>query len=155
MCRLSWNLGASTYWNPQGLSRTVMGLLYLYLYLYLFYLVCVLEQKFVGRQSLAPYVVIRVTTPSFVRHTSVCFGCMFFLQCRWPRTRSRLVIKNGLPNLKPFCLIRAFKFFFFSEFLLWFLSAFAKLRQATISFAMSLCPSVRTENLRTHCKDYR
>jgi len=33
MCRLSWNLGSSTSWNPQGLSRPVMGLLYLYLYL--------------------------------------------------------------------------------------------------------------------------
>ena len=31
MCRLSWNLGASTSWNPQGLSRPVMGLLYLLL----------------------------------------------------------------------------------------------------------------------------
>jgi len=30
MCRLSWNLGASTSWNPQGLSRPVMRLLYLY-----------------------------------------------------------------------------------------------------------------------------
>jgi hypothetical protein len=30
MCRLSWHLGASTSWNPQGLSRAVMGLLYLY-----------------------------------------------------------------------------------------------------------------------------
>jgi len=29
MCRLSSNLGASTSWNPQGLSRPVMGLLYL------------------------------------------------------------------------------------------------------------------------------
>jgi hypothetical protein len=29
LCRLSWNLGASTTWNPQGLSRPVMGLLYL------------------------------------------------------------------------------------------------------------------------------
>jgi hypothetical protein len=29
MCRLSWNLGASTSWNPQGLPRPVMGLLYL------------------------------------------------------------------------------------------------------------------------------
>ena len=29
MCRLSWNLGASTSWNLQGLSRPVMGLLYL------------------------------------------------------------------------------------------------------------------------------
>jgi hypothetical protein len=28
MCRLSWNLGASTCWNPQGLSRPVMGLLF-------------------------------------------------------------------------------------------------------------------------------
>jgi len=28
-CRLSWNLGASTPWNPQGLSRPVIGLLYL------------------------------------------------------------------------------------------------------------------------------
>jgi hypothetical protein len=35
MCRFSRNLGASTSWNPKGLSRPVMGLLYLYLYLYL------------------------------------------------------------------------------------------------------------------------
>ena len=33
VCRLSWNLGVSTSWDPQGLSRPVMGLLYLYLYL--------------------------------------------------------------------------------------------------------------------------
>jgi len=33
MCRLSWNLGSWTSWNPQGLSRPVMELLYLYLYL--------------------------------------------------------------------------------------------------------------------------
>jgi len=33
-CWLSWNLGASTSWNPQNLSRPVMGLLYLYLYPY-------------------------------------------------------------------------------------------------------------------------
>src|SRR5215475_12309207 len=31
MCRLSGHLGASTSWNPQGLSRPVMGLLYLYI----------------------------------------------------------------------------------------------------------------------------
>jgi hypothetical protein len=31
MWRLSWNLGAWTVWNPQGLSRPIMGLLYLYL----------------------------------------------------------------------------------------------------------------------------
>jgi len=34
MYRLSWNLGAPSSWNPQSLSRPVMGLLYLYLYLY-------------------------------------------------------------------------------------------------------------------------
>jgi len=28
MCRLSWSLGASTSWNPVGLSRPVMGLLF-------------------------------------------------------------------------------------------------------------------------------
>jgi hypothetical protein len=32
MCRLSCNLGASTSWNPMGLSRPVMGLIYLYLF---------------------------------------------------------------------------------------------------------------------------
>jgi len=32
-CRLSWNVGTSNSWNPQGLSRPVIGLLYLYLYL--------------------------------------------------------------------------------------------------------------------------
>jgi hypothetical protein len=31
MCWLSWNLGASIFWNPQGLSRPVIGLLYLLL----------------------------------------------------------------------------------------------------------------------------
>jgi len=34
MCRLSWNLGASTSWNHLGLSRPVMGLLYLHLNLF-------------------------------------------------------------------------------------------------------------------------
>ena len=28
MCRLSWNIGTSNSWNPLGLSRPVMGLLY-------------------------------------------------------------------------------------------------------------------------------
>jgi hypothetical protein len=31
ICRLSRNLGASTSWKPKGLSRPVMGLLYLYM----------------------------------------------------------------------------------------------------------------------------
>jgi hypothetical protein len=36
MCRLSWNLGVPTSRNPQGLSRPVMGLLYLYLFFFYF-----------------------------------------------------------------------------------------------------------------------
>ena len=35
MCRLSWNLGASASWNTLGLSRPVMGLLYLYIHVYI------------------------------------------------------------------------------------------------------------------------
>jgi hypothetical protein len=31
MCRLSWNVGASTSWNSQGMSRPVMGLSFLLL----------------------------------------------------------------------------------------------------------------------------
>ena len=34
MCRLFGNPGASTSWNPQGLSRSVMGLLYLFTFNY-------------------------------------------------------------------------------------------------------------------------
>ena len=37
MCRLSLKLGASDSWNPQGLSRPVMGLLYLLLSLFATY----------------------------------------------------------------------------------------------------------------------
>jgi hypothetical protein len=32
MTTLSWNLGAVTSWNPQGLSRPVMGLLFFFLW---------------------------------------------------------------------------------------------------------------------------
>ena len=46
MCRLSWNLGASTSWNPQGLSRPVMGLLYLYLYIFIILLYCYIRVQF-------------------------------------------------------------------------------------------------------------
>jgi len=47
MRRLSWNLGASTSWNPQGLSRPVMVLLYLYL--------TVLRKQVVDNQDLKVY----------------------------------------------------------------------------------------------------
>jgi hypothetical protein len=35
MYQLSWNLGTSTSWNPQGLSRPIMGLLYFEIYIYI------------------------------------------------------------------------------------------------------------------------
>jgi hypothetical protein len=42
MCRLSRNLGASTSWNPLGLSRHLMELLYLlYIYLYRHIFLCI------------------------------------------------------------------------------------------------------------------
>ena len=34
ICRLYWNLGASNSWNPQGLSRPLMGFLCLYNFLW-------------------------------------------------------------------------------------------------------------------------
>jgi hypothetical protein len=49
ICRLSWNMGASTSWNPQDLSRPVMGLLYgvlgKSLWKWKLYLVAVIEVK--------------------------------------------------------------------------------------------------------------
>jgi len=62
MCRLSWNMGASTSWNPQGLSSPVMGLTN-----FLFYKLCLCkwslpfmfsDQTFVGisRVSQACYI---------------------------------------------------------------------------------------------------
>ena len=36
ICRLSLNLGASTFWIPQGQSRPVMGLLFIVLRYYTF-----------------------------------------------------------------------------------------------------------------------
>ena len=43
MCWLSWNLGTSTSWNSQGLSRSVMGLLYL---LYIKSLLSIISRHF-------------------------------------------------------------------------------------------------------------
>ena len=49
MCRLSWNLRASTSWNPQGLSRPVMGLLLLWYARDSPYGVCPIYRVFVGK----------------------------------------------------------------------------------------------------------
>jgi len=65
MCRLSWNLGASNSWNPQGLSRPVMGLLYLYLYL--FYLHKAPPSFYQNN----PFCKHRLSSTPHLRHTSV------------------------------------------------------------------------------------
>ena len=45
MCRLSLNLGASASWNPSGLSRPVMGLLYHNFYRLTMEYVCLLRSS--------------------------------------------------------------------------------------------------------------
>ena len=47
MYRLSWNLGVVTSWNPQGMSRPVMGFLYIYL-MYLYNTHVTVEIQFLG-----------------------------------------------------------------------------------------------------------
>jgi hypothetical protein len=60
MCRLSYNLGASTSWNPQGLYRPVMGLLHLYLTAHSF-VVCGVEALSVFVSSMQ-YTYVAVVT---------------------------------------------------------------------------------------------
>ena len=71
VCRLSRNLGTSTYWNPQDLSRPVMGLLYL--------LLIIISNKLILRAYVA-----HVTTVAHLKvsHCSVfkCPNAMFHTQ---------------------------------------------------------------------------
>jgi hypothetical protein len=63
MCRLSWNLGASTSRNPQGLSRPVIGLLYLAL---------------PSPDILKKYGVSEASSVSLIRQTSVYPGAPLY-----------------------------------------------------------------------------
>jgi len=97
MCRLSWNLGAPTSWNPQGLSRPVMGLLYLYLYLYLSHLCIVMFLKsisyflFPSKGCCASARMFQYGTFNMARHNDLFFFfpgfCFLYVQamsvCRW------------------------------------------------------------------------
>ena len=47
VCWLSWNLRASTFWNPLGLCRLVMGLLYLFFTL----IFCIQQVKIKPKQN--------------------------------------------------------------------------------------------------------
>jgi len=96
MCRLSWNLGASTSWNTQGLSRPVKGLLYLFTY------------------------ILNRSHTNFKRcNFSLVVILYFILSCCLP-----------------------------------LLSAVTKLRRATISYVMSVRPSVIIEQLGSHWMDF-
>jgi hypothetical protein len=67
------------------------------------------------------------------------------------KTRSELLIGSDLSIFKPFYVICPVKL---SVSLLRVVDAFAKLRKATISFAMSVCPSVCMELLGSHWMDF-
>jgi hypothetical protein len=67
MCRLSWNLGASTSWNPQDLSRPVMRLLYN-------------VHGLAHRNNILIYIcpiICNVTQFILSRNFSTCFGSYF------------------------------------------------------------------------------
>jgi len=79
MCRLSWNLGTSDSWNPQGLSRPVMGLIYLYL---LASLVTQLFERFFARRKLA--LARWLTTVTLFHSSGRRLRSAFFCSCcKW------------------------------------------------------------------------
>jgi hypothetical protein len=53
-CRLPWILGASTSWNPQGLSRAVLRLLYIYI------MSKVLNLQVIRYKSIPSYTVLKI-----------------------------------------------------------------------------------------------
>ena len=99
MCRLSWNLAASSSWKPQGLSRPVMGLLYLYLlpvcillraaFLMsrIFKKICVISRKFLQFVYIFGQIcaiLIKITTP-----------CLSPPRCMPERRRNLLLLPSG------------------------------------------------------------
>jgi hypothetical protein len=85
MCRLSWNLGASTSWNPQGLSRPIMGLLYLtFTLLYLTH-ICTNIYCYIAYISLKTYycfLLLCNTEPHESQHyTTTCITNVFSFFC--------------------------------------------------------------------------
>ena len=73
MCQLSWTLGSSATWSPQGLFRPVMGLLYLYLYLLVTPgILCCPQMRslHLWPASLYPAIALRKCSPSVTFQTS-------------------------------------------------------------------------------------
>ena len=68
MGRLSWNLGASNSWNPHGLSRPVMELLYIWISIYNF----ILSAQIILPSCLHP-AVTHAMLPPFPNRTTLLF----------------------------------------------------------------------------------
>ena len=82
MCRLSWNLGVSTSRNHQGLSRPVMGLLYVY--------VCRYVHKFdfwlALKETPHEWWAVEIRPYSYTHFlTGSMFSSDRSLECDWPR----------------------------------------------------------------------
>jgi len=74
ICRLSWNLGSSNSWNPQGLSRSVQELLY------------ILLRKIISLESFSEeYLGLSQYDSLTVPHHSSCRHPTYLLQQYLPR----------------------------------------------------------------------
>ena len=82
ICRLSWNLGAWSSWNPQGLSRPVIGLLYLLNFVVHLFLPCGLF-LFPNQLFILFLVSHRVTLLSnaTLGNVTQCFLTLLFVSC--------------------------------------------------------------------------
>ena len=113
MCWLSWNLGASTSWNPQGLSRSVMGLLYFYPSWHNFKNTVTIEVRLL--LTLLMFYAVLMANSSAVNESPSCdslvFQNEFFHLCcvpiccwclRWLVRLSKLSIQT-FTNSAPFC----------------------------------------------------
>ena len=85
MCRLSWNLGASTSWNPLGLFRPVMGLLYLYhAYICIYIFEPLLSHNiFITEDSSPPLISFLCANYDSKTDSMMCFLFRSFLWTAW------------------------------------------------------------------------
>ena len=115
MCRLSWNLGASTSWHPQDLPRPILGLLYLYHRRYIVWVIdlltpwCrVLLKKLTGWQLVKKFSAFHwtrrfITALKSVRHLSLSWASPIQSIYSHPNSwRSILILSThlrlGLPS---------------------------------------------------------
>jgi hypothetical protein len=96
----------------------------------------------------------------FLRTIALVSRSKVRLRKRWSNTRARLNIQKFyvLPTqwIYVFCMDRRTTAIIFPCTALndWFLGVFSLLRKATISFVMSVCLSVRMEQLSSHWTDF-